>query len=224
MIIAMPMSRDRLASHFTKAQQIGFFNEQHQLIASFANPALLAAGCSAKKAMLELIINNKTNIIIVQHIGERMLGKLLDAGISVSKGDSSLCLEELLKTTRNLNLRLLDASQGRVSLNHEKKGGCCGGNAGDGKSGGCGCGSHSHSGDTDVHCDAQGSGSIGKRSGGCCGGHAAHEHSGNKKSGGCGCGGKAKGRTESVMSHLTKQENTASVQEREVSYAGFRKQ
>lgn len=141
MIIAMPMSRDRLANHFTKAQQIGFFNEQHQLIASFANPALLTEGCSAKKAMLELIISNKTNIIIVQHIGERMLGKLLDAGISVSKGDSSLCVEDLLTSTRNLNLRLLDATQGRVSLNHEKKGGCCGGSSKHGKAGGCGCNS-----------------------------------------------------------------------------------
>lgn len=214
MIIAMPMSRDRLASHFTKAQQIGFFNEQHQLIGSFANPALQAEGCSAKKAMLELIINNKTNIIIVQHIGERMLGKLLDAGISVSKGDSSLCVEELLKTTTNLNLRLLDASQGRASLNHEKKGGCCGGQSGDGKSGGCGCGSHSHSDDSDAH------GSAGKKAGGCCGGHAGK--SDHKKSGGCGCGGKTKSRDESVMSQMGRGDQANASQEN-ASYAGFRK-
>ncbi|WP_394147392.1 NifB/NifX family molybdenum-iron cluster-binding protein [Shewanella atlantica] len=214
MIIAMPMSRDRLASHFTKAQHIGFFNEQHQLIGSFANPALEGEGCSAKKAMLELIINNKTNIVIVQHIGERMLGKLLDAGISVSKGDSTIDTQELLKSTRNLNLRLLDASQGRASLNHEKKGGCCGG---DGKSGGCGCGSHG----ADSQDKAQAS--AGKKAGGCCGGHAGHGQSGNKRSGGCGCGGRAKGGSESVMSHLAKQAKREATQQSKMSYAGFRK-
>ena len=217
MIIAIPMSRDRLASHFTKAQQIGFFNEQHQLIGCFANPAQQGEGCSAKKAMLELIVNNKTNIIIVQHIGERMLGKLLDAGISVSKGDSSLSVEELLQTTRNLNLRLLDASQGRASINHEKKGGCCGGHAEDGKSGGCGCGSHSHT-------DDQGSteASAEKRSGRCCGSRG-DEQSGHKKSGGCGCGGKAKGRSESMMSQLASRGHAEAGQERMANYAGFRK-
>ncbi len=214
MIIAMPMSRDRLASHFTKAQEIGFFNEHHQLIGSFANPALQGEGCSAKKAMLELIINNKTNIIIVQHIGERMLGKLLDAGISVSKGDSSLGIEELLKTTRNLNLRLLHASQGRASLNHEKKGGCCGGS---GKSGGCGCGSHGAGSQDSAQASAK------KKAGGCCGGNPDHGQSGNRKSGGCGCSGRAKGGGESVMSHLAKQAKPEATQQSKMSYAGFRK-
>lgn len=219
MIIAMPMSRGRLASHFTKAQEIGFFNEQHQLIGNFTNPALTGEGCSAKKAMLELIINNKTNIIIVQHIGERMLGKLLDAGISVSKGDSSLCVAELLQTTRNLNLRLLDASQGRASLNHEKKGGCCGGHAEDGKSGGCGCGSHSHD-DSAPHGNAEAS--TGRKAGRCCGSRG-DEQSGHKKSGGCGCGGKAKGRSESMMSQLASRGHGEAGQERMANYAGFRK-
>lgn len=45
MIIAMPMSRGRLAAHFTKAQRIGFFNEYHQLITSFDNPAIGGGGC-----------------------------------------------------------------------------------------------------------------------------------------------------------------------------------
>ena len=153
MIIAMPMSRGKLASHFTKAQRIGFFNEYHQLITSFDNPAL-AGGCSAKKAMLQLIAQQKTDIVIVQHIGERMLGKLLDAQISVSKGDHCESIEALLTTATDLNRRLVDASQGRSSLNHEKKGGCCSSSGGcasseassDGCAGGCGC-SHTHKAD-----------------------------------------------------------------------------
>jgi predicted Fe-Mo cluster-binding NifX family protein len=137
MIIAMPMSRGRLAGHFSKAQRIGFFNEYHQLVTSFDNPAL-AGGCSAKKAMLNLIKEQKTDIVMVQHIGERMLGKLLDAGISVSKGDNSLGIEQLLTNCSDINLRMLNAAEGRASLNHLKKGGCC-----SGASGGCGCSSDS---------------------------------------------------------------------------------
>ncbi|MCL1090689.1 dinitrogenase iron-molybdenum cofactor biosynthesis protein [Shewanella profunda] len=132
MIIAMPMSRERLAAHFTKAQQIGFFDEHHQLISLVDNPAL-DGDCSAKKALLNLIIQQKTNIVIVQHIGERMLGKLLDSGISVSKGEANQTVATLLAKSTDLNLRLTDASQGRASLKHAAKGGCCHANDG------CGC-------------------------------------------------------------------------------------
>ncbi|TVP15663.1 NifB/NifX family molybdenum-iron cluster-binding protein [Shewanella sp. KCT] len=149
MIIAMPMSRGRLAAHFTKAQRIGFFNEYHQLITSFDNPAIDGGGCRAKSELLSLIKAQKTDIVIVQHIGERMLGKLLAAGISVSQGDNAESIEVLLSQTQLLERRLLDASQGRASLNHAKKGGCCadGGGccssaSGSGASGGCGCGGH----------------------------------------------------------------------------------
>ncbi|BFL82252.1 hypothetical protein LFREDSHE_07020 [Shewanella baltica] len=48
MIIAMPISRERLASHFTKAVQIGFYNEQFQLIKLVDSPAI-EGDCSAKK-------------------------------------------------------------------------------------------------------------------------------------------------------------------------------
>lgn len=137
MIIAMPMSRERLAAHFTKAQQIGFFDEHHQLISLVDNPAL-DGDCSAKKALLNLIIQQKTNIVIVQHIGERMLGKLLDSGISVSKGDTSQAVATLLAKSTDLNLRLTDASQGRASLKHAAKGGCCH------SKDGCGCGGKAH--------------------------------------------------------------------------------
>ncbi|GIU19763.1 MULTISPECIES: NifB/NifX family molybdenum-iron cluster-binding protein [unclassified Shewanella] len=133
MIIAIPMSRDRLATHFTKAPQIAFYDKHLQLIGRYDNPAM-SGGCSAKKAMLNLIIDHKTDIVVVQHIGERMLGKLLDAGISVSQADNALDVAELINRAKDLNHRLVDAAQGRASINHEKKGGCCGGS-----SGGCGC-------------------------------------------------------------------------------------
>ncbi len=139
MIVAMPMSRGRLAAHFTKAQRIGFFNEYHQLITSFDNPAI-EGNCRAKAELLRLIQAQKTDIVIVQHIGERMLGKLLAAGISVSQGDKEESIEVLLSQTKVLERRLVDASMGRASLNHAKKGGCCGSGGSCGSAGGCGCG------------------------------------------------------------------------------------
>ncbi|MCL1119801.1 NifB/NifX family molybdenum-iron cluster-binding protein [Shewanella seohaensis] len=133
MIIALPISRGRLASHFTKAQQVSFYDENHQLLLSIPNPAL-GGNCQDKKALLDAIRAQHTSIVVVQHIGERMLGKLLDAGISVSRGDNQLSIAALLAQSRDLNLRLTAASQGRASLKHLAKGGCCG------AKGSCGCG------------------------------------------------------------------------------------
>ncbi|GGI79518.1 hypothetical protein GCM10007978_16680 [Shewanella hanedai] len=138
MIIAVPLSRGRLASHFTKAKEIAFYNEQQQLIARFDNPAL-AGSCSAKKAMLTLIKDQGTSIVLVEEIGQRILGKLLAAGISVSRCNRNMELTELFSAAIDLSRRLVDVEQGRECLNHEKKGGCgsgCGGSAG-----GCGCSS-----------------------------------------------------------------------------------
>lgn len=125
MIIALPISRGRLASHFTKAQQVHFYDENHQLLLSIPNPAL-GGNCQDKKALLDAIRAQHTSIVVVQHIGERMLGKLLDAGISVSRGDNQLSIEALLAQSKEVNLRLTQASQGRASLKHLAKGGCCG--------------------------------------------------------------------------------------------------
>lgn len=136
MIIAVPLSRDRLAGHFTKAKEIAFYNEQQQLVARFANPAL-AGGCSAKKAMLNLIKAQGATVVLVEEIGQRILGKLLAAGISVSQCSRKMTLVDLLAAATDLSRRLVDASQGRECLNHEKKGGCGGGCGG--STGGCGC-------------------------------------------------------------------------------------
>ncbi|MGL5485127.1 MAG: NifB/NifX family molybdenum-iron cluster-binding protein, partial [Shewanella sp.] len=125
MIIALPISRGRLASHFTKAQQVHFYDENHQLLLSIPNPAL-GGNCQDKKALLDAIRAQHTCIVVVQHIGERMLGKLLDAGISVSRGDNQLSIATLLAQSKEVNLRLTEASQGRASLKHLAKGGCCG--------------------------------------------------------------------------------------------------
>ncbi|GGI78810.1 NifB/NifX family molybdenum-iron cluster-binding protein [Shewanella gelidii] len=129
MIIAMPMSRGRLSAHFTKAQRVVFFDEEMQEIANFENPAL-GGSCSDKKAMLSLIVEQGAQTVIVHHIGQRMLGKLLDRGICVSKGSTSLTLEKQLLLCQQSHRHLVEQSQGRPSLKHEAKGGCGGGCSG----------------------------------------------------------------------------------------------
>ncbi|MGI2260697.1 NifB/NifX family molybdenum-iron cluster-binding protein [Shewanella sp. GXUN23E] len=133
MIIAVPLSRGRLARHFTKAPQIAFFNAEHQLMETLDNPAM-AGGCAAKKAMLNLIKSRGCSMVLVDQIGERMLGKLLATGAVISRGDSARPLEQVLAASHDNARYLTQASQGRASLNHAKKGGC---------GGGCGCGGHS---------------------------------------------------------------------------------
>lgn len=132
MIIAVPLSRGRLARHFTKAKTIAFYNEDFELLETLENPAI-AGGCAAKKAMLDLIKNKGSNCVLVDMIGERMLGKLLATGAIISKGNSSHKLEDVLTACLSPEYQLTHASQGRASINHEKKGGC---------GGGCSCGGH----------------------------------------------------------------------------------
>ena len=133
MIIALPLSRGKLAKHFTKAPHIAFYNAEHQLIETLDNPAI-EGGCAAKKAMLNLIKSKGSTMVLVDQIGERMLGKLLATGAVISKGDSGLPIEQVLAASQENARFLTSADQGRPSLNHAKKGGC---------GGGCGCGGHS---------------------------------------------------------------------------------
>lgn len=139
MIIAVPVSRGRLARHFTKAKQIAFYHadfnaSEFHLSETLDNPAC-GGNCADKKAMLNLIKSKGANMVLVDMIGERMLGKLLDTGAIIAQGDSSSELMDVLNQCQRQEFYLTSAAQGRRSLNHEKKGGC---------GGGCGCGGHSH--------------------------------------------------------------------------------
>ncbi|MFQ6370708.1 NifB/NifX family molybdenum-iron cluster-binding protein [Shewanella sp. YIC-542] len=123
-MIVIPMSRGRLAKHFTKAKEIAFFSTDGQLQRMVENPAL-GGNCSDKSAMLNLIKQQGAQVVLVHHIGERMLGKLLDAGISVCRPKESWgTLEELLDAAKDTSLRLLDTSTANPSLKHATKGEC----------------------------------------------------------------------------------------------------
>ncbi|MBK5073522.1 hypothetical protein I2492_10480 [Budviciaceae bacterium CWB-B4] len=129
MITAVPISHDRIAGHFTKADSFIFINGEGRVVCHHINPAR-ESGCAGKKALLNLLGKQKTERVITRNIGERMLGKLLDRNLAVFQIDHSQLDTQILGASENLPLTALtDSSQGRRSVNYETKK----------ESGGCGC-------------------------------------------------------------------------------------
>ncbi|BCV43760.1 NifB/NifX family molybdenum-iron cluster-binding protein [Shewanella algae] len=171
-MIVIPLSRGRLAGHFTKAKELAFYDNHHNHRFTLDNPAVAGGNCAAKKAMLQLIKDKGGRIVLVDQIGERMLGKLLDGGISVCRpGKENSDIAALLVAASDIQLRLTNAAAGRPSLKHQVKGGC---------GGGCGC--HGHN-ETGAACHGDDHGHEAEAKGGC---------------GGCGC----KSRTEAKLKPL----------------------
>ncbi|WP_375752824.1 NifB/NifX family molybdenum-iron cluster-binding protein [Vibrio sp. HN007] len=144
MIYAVPHSRDCVANHFIKAPQFALLDDDSSVIKNVANPAAGNSSCSEKSVAIKMLKELETDAVIVRNIGERALGKLLSAGIRVFKVDSQTPLSSAATSPMT---ELTDASQGRPSHNHRKKGGgcshedghsCCSAQKGS-KHVGCGC-------------------------------------------------------------------------------------
>ena len=167
MITAIPMTEDRVASHFTKADCLVFLDERGVEINRIDNPAL-AANCAGKQKMIDLLAEQQVNRVVVRNIGEQMLGKLLARQFAVYQTRCGRRLASELADPLASDLVLLDqASQGRQSMNHEAKN----------KSGGCGC-HHKASESAGHSCHGHGHESGGQKSAHCCHG---------KKQAGTGC-------------------------------------
>lgn len=126
MITAVPISNDKLANHFTKAEAICFFDQQGGLLCNFDNPAT-SGGCEAKSDLVALLKQQNTSSLLVKNIGQRMLQKLLDNGIQVFKVESGQ--KNLQQHISGLGvIPLTSIDQARPSINYDKKsahGGCC---------------------------------------------------------------------------------------------------
>ena len=132
MITAIPMIDDRVANHFTKANCLVFLDEHGIEINRVDNPAL-AATCAGKQKMVDLLAEQQVDRIVVRNIGEQMLGKLLARQFAVYQTNCGRRpASELVDPAVTGLVQLIQASQGRQSLNHEAKI----------KSGGCGCNHH----------------------------------------------------------------------------------
>ncbi|WP_052074603.1 NifB/NifX family molybdenum-iron cluster-binding protein [Shewanella mangrovi] len=127
MITAIPMSGDKIAGHFSKAETFLFINEQGTALAQEVNPGL-SDGCAGKAQILALLQQQQVTRVIVRNIGERLLSRLLDAQFKVFQiGSSRWDSAEFLADAPRYLLPLTDASQGRPSVNYQRKqaeGGC----------------------------------------------------------------------------------------------------
>ncbi|GAA5213613.1 NifB/NifX family molybdenum-iron cluster-binding protein [Corallincola platygyrae] len=127
MIIAIPMENDKIANHFTKASQFGFFNPEGKLIGSKLNPAG-NVGCQGKGKLVRMLKEQGATHLLVRQIGQQMLGRLLTESMqvfSLANRPGELA-EEVAKLASHNELSA--AEQGNPSPNHK----------------GCGCDQHKH--------------------------------------------------------------------------------
>lgn len=128
MIIAIPMKEERIANHFTKADHFIFMDESGEVVGHQQNPAQ-TAGCAGKSALLVLLLSERVERVIVRHIGQRMLSRLLENQFAVFQTQTGRQdLQHLIQTADEL-VPLTCAEQGRPSVNYQTKqqqGGCCG--------------------------------------------------------------------------------------------------
>ena len=119
MIYAIPSNQGHLCQHFTKAEQFSLIDHSNSLLASVDNPAAQPdASCHDKSAIVQYLQSMKVEAVIVKNIGERLLGKLLDAGLKVFQVNQIRPLELLLSSPMQ---QLSEPSQGRPSIQHAKK-------------------------------------------------------------------------------------------------------
>ncbi len=124
MIYAIPSKQGQISQHFTKAEQFSFIDENNTVLASINNNAAQAGStCQDKNAIVQQLQSMKTDAVIVKNIGERLLGKLLNAGLKVFQVNQVRPIELLSQSTM---IELNDPSQGRPSMQHQQKADCHG--------------------------------------------------------------------------------------------------
>ncbi|MGB6137050.1 MAG: NifB/NifX family molybdenum-iron cluster-binding protein [Shewanella sp.] len=147
MITAIPIKDDHIANHFSRADSMIIINENAEVIASFANPAL-TEGCDGKKQLLSLIVAHGAERVIVRNIGQQLLSKMLNHQLKVFHvKNGRTAINDLAHDHLPQCEQFSDAIQGRPSIKHLAKqanGGCCGHEHGDGGCQGGHCGGHDH--------------------------------------------------------------------------------
>ncbi|BCN26633.1 NifB/NifX family molybdenum-iron cluster-binding protein [Vibrio alfacsensis] len=124
MIYAIPNDGERVANHFVKAPYIAIFSDTKGMLKNLANIAAMPqAGCNAKSQLIQSLKEYQVDAVLVRNIGERALNKLLKSGKQVFKLSTRSSLDDVLAVPR---IALVEASQGRPSTHHMKKGGCGG--------------------------------------------------------------------------------------------------
>jgi predicted Fe-Mo cluster-binding NifX family protein len=127
MITAIPVSKGRLASHFTKAEYVDFYNASGELLEHCINPASEAENCAGKNALLTLVLEKKTERILVRNIGQRMLSRLLNFNVSIWQIDNheQFSINAMWHGDNSGSRLLTNITEGRPSMNYEKNSHSC---------------------------------------------------------------------------------------------------
>lgn len=112
---AILLSRGRPSAHVSRAEQLQIVSPAGEVLATMSNPAN-GEGCRGKLALLATLQAHAVTQVLVRNIGEHMLGRLLDAGISVWQYRSA----HLDLSAAHLQ-PLTDASQGSPSRRKASK-------------------------------------------------------------------------------------------------------
>lgn len=118
---AILLSRGRPSAHVSRAEQLQIVSPTGEVLATMSNPAN-GEGCRGKQALLATLQAHAVTQVLVRNIGEHMLGRLLDAGISVWQYRSA----HLDLSAAHLQ-PLTDASQGSPSRRKASKASKAGG-------------------------------------------------------------------------------------------------
>ena len=118
MIYAIVTNDKKLSPRFSKADIFTFYNEQQEVIGAYKNPALDVSGCSAKQLVIDLLNKMNCDVVVVRKIGEKTLGRLLNAGFKVEQGNTRHTTEELLENARLQKHPLTSPEQGVKKMNN----------------------------------------------------------------------------------------------------------
>jgi predicted Fe-Mo cluster-binding NifX family protein len=127
MYTAIPLQGDSLANHFTKASTFALLDQNGMLVKKIDNPAI-QSGCEGKSQLVEILKAHQVNRVVVKNIGERMLSKLLNLKFVVRQANRrSVDISTLFNHMAEFP-ELIEASEGRESVNYhnkQKQGGGC---------------------------------------------------------------------------------------------------
>lgn len=135
-ITAIPLLSDgSLSGHFARALRFALYNPQGEHLSDLALPPLSDEGhCRRNHVLLLQLKQQGVNRVVVRRIGQKMLGKLLAAGLRVYQANRRAMPEALLRADLT---ELTYAEQGSVGPNQRSPkhqgehcaGGACHGHA-----------------------------------------------------------------------------------------------
>lgn len=119
MIIAIPTQNNWVAGHFTKAPEFSIFDSQTHTLTHYPSPISEDSQGKPKK-LIDWLAQFNVDTILVKNIGTKMLGKLLQQGLTVKQVKARISVADSIDQFDHWE-EMTDAGQGRPSRAHSCK-------------------------------------------------------------------------------------------------------